>query len=151
MSLPANQIKEPGKQSQPAKSLKEPSQEALPVNLLKEPSQESRILCPDPAIVSAPLRGGCSGCPEHPTSNPCQRFPSSISLSAPYPLLVPHTPPIDTLPRPAPPRSSPEFSLLCLLVNFFATCAFPPLAPPSSVQSLICLFLPCSLSSLSLL
>lgn len=50
MSLPANQIKEPGKQSQPAKSLKEPSQEALPVNLLKEPSQESRILCPDPAI-----------------------------------------------------------------------------------------------------
>uniref|UniRef100_A0A0U1RPQ8 Potassium channel tetramerisation domain containing 14 n=1 Tax=Mus musculus TaxID=10090 RepID=A0A0U1RPQ8_MOUSE len=53
MSLPANQIKEPGKQSQPAKSLKEPSQEALPVNLLKESSQESRILCPDPAILPA--------------------------------------------------------------------------------------------------
>ncbi|NP_001387186.1 BTB/POZ domain-containing protein KCTD14 [Rattus norvegicus] len=51
MSLPANQIKEPGKQFQPAKSLKEPSQESLPGNLLKEPSQESRILCPDPDIV----------------------------------------------------------------------------------------------------
>ena len=58
MSLPANQIKEPGKQSQPAKSLKEPSQESLPTNLLQEHSQESRILCPDPDIVSAPLHSG---------------------------------------------------------------------------------------------
>lgn len=54
MSLPENQIKEPGKQFQPTKSLKESSLESLPGNLFKEPSQESRILCPDPDIVSAP-------------------------------------------------------------------------------------------------
>lgn len=58
MSLPANQ-------------LKEPSQESLPANQLKEHSQEeSRILGFDPDIVSAPLRSGCSPCPERPTSNP---------------------------------------------------------------------------------
>lgn len=89
MSLPANQIKEPGKQSLPAKSLKEPSQESLPVNLLKEPSQESRILCPDPDFVSAPLRSSCSGCLERSTYNPV-RFPSCFPFSAPYPPLVSH-------------------------------------------------------------
>lgn len=55
--------------SLPAIQVKEPSRESLLANQLKEHSQESRILDFDPDIVSAPLRSGCSLCPERPTSN----------------------------------------------------------------------------------
>lgn len=149
MSLPANQIKEPGKQFQPAKSLKEPSQESLPGNLLKEPSQESRILCPDPDIVSAPR---CAATAlvvlNAPPPNPAVRFFSHVPFSAPilYFSRTPHPPGLPTTTS----ALSPGSIFLCLLVNFSNTCSFPPRAPPSSVQSLIAFFSPGSLSSLSL-
>lgn len=104
MSLPANQIKESGKQFQPAKSLKEPSQESLPGNLLKEPSQESRILCPDPDIVSAPR---CAATAlvvlNAPPPNPAVRFFSHVPFSAPI-LYFSRTPPIPQDSPPPPPR-----------------------------------------------
>lgn len=133
MSLPPNQIKEPGKQSEPGKSLKEPSRESLPVNLLKEHSQESRILCPDPDIVSAPLRSGCSGCPERSTSNPV-RFPRCIPFSAPYSLLVSH---------PRSPHAIPwEYSFAIVSKLLLGYLCIPVSGSTSLWQSLICLFLP---------
>lgn len=131
MSLPANQLKLPSQVSLPANQIKEHSHESQPVNQVKEHSPESQTLCPDPHIVSAPLRPGCSGCPEAPAV----RFPSSGSFSVSY---LPVSPaPTSTLPPPPESNFFPRLSL-----SSFHTSAFPPpAAPPSSVQALICLFL----------
>lgn len=100
MSLPANQNKEPSKQSQPAKSLKEPSQESPPVNLLKEHSQESQILCPDPDIVSAPLRCAVATLLVHFQPLPALSQLHSIfcplpSISSPPPTPLSHALPLE--------------------------------------------------------